>query len=101
MPAKFCSLSSALGDLNQGSNFKIPLHTCFRHVYSSLVKTDLVNFKVMLVITWIILNMVFMSLLLIVCEHQVTDQYGNSVDVDGCWGSLSEFVWAKIFSDRS
>ena len=47
------------------------------------------------VITWIILNM---SLLLIVFEHQVSDQYGNSVDVDGCLGNWSEFVFEGGFS---
>ena len=49
------------------------------NVETLVVKTDLV--------IWIILNMI-LSLLLIVCEHQVTDQLRNSVD--RCWGSLSE-----------
>ena len=46
IPAKFCSFTVPLADLYQGSNFNIPLHTCFRHVFSSSVKTDLGNSKV-------------------------------------------------------
>ena len=59
------------------------------NVETLVVKTDLV--------IWIILNMI-LSLLLIVCELQVTDQLRNSLD--RCWGSLSECQVTPIFFFR-